>query len=208
MTAVEKVDLKKEVPSYTARRGTFSVLDVPPLQYLMIDGHGDPNTSPAYADGLASLYPLAYTLKFLSKRELGRDYVVGPLEGLWWAADMASFTSGRDKSRWDWTLLNLVPDWLSAEHVETAREAARAKGGAPVLDRIRLETLEEGLCVQILHIGPYDAEGPVLEEMHERFIPSQDLRMSGKHHEIYLSDARRTAPEKLKTILRQPVARW
>ncbi|WP_420111724.1 GyrI-like domain-containing protein [Pseudactinotalea sp.] len=201
-----RADLKKEIPSYQARHGQFVEIEVPPLQYLMIDGHGDPNTSTAYADALASLYPLAYKLKFLSKRELDRDYVVPPLEALWWAQDMSAFTSGRDKSQWDWTAMILVPDWLSAEHVEAAREAA-ATGDPPSLDQVRLESLHEGLCVQTLHLGSYDDEGPVLTEMHERFIPSQGLGMIGKHHEIYFNDARRTAPEKLKTILRQPVER-
>ena len=199
-----KVDLKKEISSYAARRGEIALMEVAPLRYLMVDGHGDPNTSQEYADALASVYPVSYKLKFLSKRELDRDYVVGPLEALWWADDMASFTSGRDKSTWDWTVMIMVPDWLDDGHVQAAREAAAA-GGPPALDRVRLETLDEGWCVQTLHIGPYDDEGPVLEEIHERFIPSRGLRMVGKHHEIYLSDARRTAPEKLKTILRQPV---
>lgn len=195
-----KVDLKKAIAAYTARRGELAVVEVPPMSYLMVDGHGDPNTSRAYADALASLYPVAYKLKFLSKREVGRDYVVPPLEGLWWADDMEAFTTGRDKSRWDWTMMILVPGWLGAEHVDAARSAA---GELPA--QVRLETLEEGMCVQTLHVGPYDDEGPVLKEMHERFIPEQGLRMVGKHHEIYLSDARRTAPEKLRTILRQPV---
>lgn len=201
-----KVDLKKEIASYRARHGEIEILQVPALQYLMIDGHGDPNTSQAYADALASIYPLAYKLKFLSKRELDRDYVVAPLEALWWADDMASFTSGRDKSAWDWTMMLLVPNWLEAQHVKDAREAAAA-GDPPALDQVRLEVLDEGLCVQTLHIGSYDDEGPVLQQMHEGFIPEHGLRMAGKHHEVYLSDVRRTAPERLKTILRQPVVR-
>lgn len=199
-----KVDLKKEIASYAARKGELTILQVPPMPYLMIDGHGDPNTSQAYADALASLYPLAYKLKFLSKRELDRDYVVPPLEALWWAEDLEAFTSGRDKSQWDWTAMVMVPAWLKDEHVEVAREAAAA-GSPPALDQVRLETLVEGTCVQTLHVGSYDDEGPVLAQMHEHFIPEHGLRMAGKHHEIYLSDARRTAPEKLKTILRQPV---
>lgn len=202
-----KVDLKKEIASYRARHGELDVIEVPPLQYLMIDGHGDPNTSQAYADALAALYPLSYKLKFLSKRELGRDYVVGPLEALWWAPDMTAFTSARDTSQWHWTAMIVVPDWLTAEHVKAAREAAGTAGSQPALDQVRFELLVEGLCVQTLHIGPYDDEGPVLAEMHERFIPAQGLQLTGKHHEIYLSDARRTVPGKLKTILRQPVAR-
>ena len=201
-----KVDLKKELAGYTARRGELALVDIPPRRYLALDGHGDPNTSQAYADALASIYPLAYTLKLLSRRELDRDYVVGPLEALWWAEDLAMFTTARDKTQWDWTVMLVVPDWLDAAHVEAARAAAAGKD-APLLDQVRLEELDEGLYVQTLHIGPYDEEGPVLAEIHERFVPSQGLRLRGRHHEIYLSDARRTAPEKLRTILRQPVER-
>lgn len=198
-------DLKKEIAAYTAHRGVLELVTVPPLQYLAVDGHGDPNAAPAYRDALGSLYPLAYALKFLSRRELGRDYTVPPLEGLWWADDMAAFTGARDKARWDWTLLVLVPDWLAAEHVEAARATVAAKGGAPLLEAVRLDALDEGLCVQTLHVGPYDEEGPLLAELHERFVPQHGLRLAGRHHEVYLSDARRTAPERLRTILRQPV---
>ena len=198
-----KTDLKKDLPSYSARRGVFDVLDIPPLRYLMIDGHGDPNTKP-YADAISTLFPVAYKLKFLSKRELDRDYVVMPLEALWWSDDdMAAFTSDRDKSRWDWTAMILVPDWTPDEHVDRARAAA---ADAPAIDRIRIETLDEGRCVQTLHVGPFDDEGPVLDELHHGFIPAQGLRMTGRHHEVYLSDIRRTDPAKLRTILRQPVA--
>ncbi|MGY2129214.1 GyrI-like domain-containing protein [Blastococcus sp. SYSU DS0617] len=200
-----KVDLKKRIDAYTAPHGEFAVVDVPPLQYLMIDGHGDPNSSPAYQEAVTSIYPVAYQLKFASKQDLGRDYTVPPLEALWWAEDMSTFTTARDKSRWDWTLLLLVPDWLGADDVERARTAA-ARGRAPAPDRVRLERLGEGLCVQTLHVGPYDAEGPVLHAMHHDVIPSRGLRMTGRHHEIYLSDPRRTDPARLRTILRQPVA--
>ena len=201
-----RVDLKKQLPAYTAPRGRFEVITVPPLPYLMIDGHGDPNTAPEYAAAVGALYPVAYVLKFASKRQLDRDYTVMPLEALWWADDMASFTTARDKSQWSWTLLNLVPDWITAAHVEAARAAASAKADAAPLAALRLETLDEGLSVQTLHIGPYDAEGPVLAELHDVFLPAQGLRPTGRHHEIYLSDPRRAAPDKLRTILRQPVA--
>ncbi|WP_312676102.1 GyrI-like domain-containing protein [Microbacterium sp.] len=200
-----KVDLKKEIPTYAARRGRFDLVTVPPLQYLMCDGAGDPNTAPAYRQALEALYPVAYALKFASKRELDRDYVVPPLEGLWWADDPALFTTRRDKSSWQWTLMILVPDWLTREHVDRAREAAGAKGVDGV-HAVRLDNLDEGLSVQTLHVGSYDDEAPVLAELHDRVIPERGLRMTGHHHEIYLSDARRTAPDKLRTILRQPVA--
>lgn len=202
-----KVDLKKTLDAYRAKRGEFRVLTVPAMQYLMIDGHGDPNSAPAYEQALQALYPLAYKLKFSSKQKLGRDHVVMPLEGLWWADDMAVFTEQRDKSRWRWTMMIMVPEWISGELFHASVEEA-AKGGAPArLNEVRLETLSEGECVQTLHIGPYDDEGPVLERMHNEFIPANGLRMTGKHHEIYLGDPRKTAPEKLRTILRQPVER-
>jgi hypothetical protein len=202
-----KTDLKREILTYTARPGRFDVVTVPPLRYLMVDGQGDPDTAPAYRDALTSLYPLAYTLKFFSKNELGRDYGVMPLEALWWADDPTAFTAARDKSRWEWTLMILTPDWITADHLESARIKVRAKGDAPVVDEVRLERLDEGLCVQTLHVGPYDDEGPVLADLHDRFVPEQGLRLVGTHHEIYLNDARRTDPAKLRTILRQPVAR-
>jgi len=206
-TAADKVDFKETLDSYRAKAGEFRVLDVPELQYLMIDGNGDPNTSPEYVAALEALYPVAYKLKFASKRDLGRDYVVAPLEGLWRADDMAAFTTGRDKSKWSWTMMLLVPEWLGHTEFEAARTAvARAKVAPRRVDEVRLGTLAEGRCVQTLHLGSYDDEAPVLAHMHDEFIPSQGLVMTGKHHEIYLSDARKVAPAKLRTILRQPVA--
>ena len=202
-----KRDFKHEIPTYSARRGRFDVVTVPPLCFLMVDGHGDPNTAPAYRDALTSLYPLAYTLKFLSKNDLGRDYGVMPLEALWWADDLEAFTTARDKSRWDWTLMILTPDWITPDHLEAARTTVRAKGDAPVVGEVRLERLDEGLCVQTLHVGSYDDEAPVLADLHDRFVPDHGLRLTGRHHEIYLSDPRRTDPARLRTILRQPVAR-
>lgn len=201
----DKVDLKKSLDAYRARRGEFRVVDVPGLQYLMIDGHGDPNTSPDYAAALEALYPVAYALKFASKRELGRDYVVMPLEGLWWAADMDAFTVTRDKSRWDWTMMILTPDWIDRGLFGAAIERTRTTSAPSRLDDLRLAPLTEGRCVQTLHVGPFDAEADVLARMHGQFIPDNGFRMVGKHHEIYLSDPRRTSPERLRTILRQPV---
>lgn len=206
-----KVDLKRSLDCYRARQGRFRVLDVPPLPYLMVDGHGDPNTSPEYADALAALYPVAYALKFASKREHDRDYVVMPLEALWWADDPRAFTSARDKSRWSWTAMIMVPDWTTEADLDTALAATGqklARKQVPqALARLRMETLTEGLCVQTLHVGSYDDEGPVLARMHDEFIPGEGLTMSGRHHEIYLSDARRVEPSRLRTILRQPVQR-
>lgn len=200
-----KVDFKKSLDSYQARHHEFRVLDVPSLQYLMVDGHGDPNTAPEYAEAVGALYPVAYTIKFASKRDLGRDYVVPPLEALWWADDMDAFTTARDKSRWDWTAMIMVPDWITADLFDDAVATSAAKRRPPGLDRVRLERLDEGRCVQTLHIGPYDAEAEVLAELHHTVIPDAGLTMTGKHHEIYLSDARKVEPAKLRTILRQPV---
>jgi len=202
---VTKVDLKKSIAAYTAPRGTFEIVEVPPMRYLMVDGHGDPNTSQEYGAAVAAVFGTAYKLKFLSKNELGRDYVVMPLEGLWWADDLASFTSERDKSRWSWTMMSLVPEWIDDDHFERAVAAAAERGATPALHGLRLAELAEGQCVQTLHVGSYDDEGPVLAQMHDRFIPDAGLRPRGVHHEIYLADPRRTAPEKLRTILRQPV---
>jgi len=201
----DRIDFKRTLPGYRAKAGVFELVDVPEARYLMIDGHGDPNTAPAYADALAALYPVAYRLKFASRRDRGLDYVVPPLEGLWWAEDMTTFSSARDKTRWDWTLLLMVPDWIAESEFAAALEQVRA-GTAPTrIDELRLGSLSEGRCVQTLHVGAYDDEAAVLERMHHEFIPAQGLRMTGRHHEIYLSDPRRVAPERLRTILRQPV---
>jgi len=199
-----KTDLVKTLDAYRAKQGEFRLVEVPPQRYLMIDGHGDPNTAPAYADAIATLYPVAYALKFASKLQLDRDYVVPPLEALWWADDPAAFTSARDKSQWDWTAMMLVPEWITDDLAEAALAKAAAKK-APALDLLRLATLAEGTCVQTLHIGSYDDEAPVLARLHDEIIPERGLRMTGRHHEVYFSDARRTAPEKLRTLLRQPV---
>ena len=205
-----KLDLKRTMPTYAARRGASDLVSVPPLRYLMINGQGDPKTATAYVDALATLYPVAYVLKFRSKTA-GQDYVVPSLEALWWAEDMAAFTAARDKNLWRWTAMILVPDWLDENDVAAAtdhvRTAQHARGGLPPrLDDLRSEVLEERLCVQTLHVGPYDDEGPVLAQIHEQFIPQRGLRMTGRHHEIYLGDPRRTAPQRLRTILRHPVA--
>lgn len=203
----DKIDFKKALDSYRARVGQFLVIEIPEMRYLMIDGHGDPNTSSAYTQALQALYPVAYKLKFASKRDLGRDYVVPPLEGLWWAEDMDAFTVARDKSQWDWTMMLLVPEWIDEAMFRAAVDVVRAAGSADRVDDVRIESLDEGLCVQTLHRGSFDEEAVVLDEMHHQFIPNQGLSMSGKHHEIYFSDVRKVTPDKLRTLLRQPVTR-
>ncbi len=202
-----KVDLKKTIPSYAARKGQIAEIEVPPMAYLMLDGHGDPNTSQEFAEALQALYPVAYKTKFASKRELDRDYVVPPLEATWSADDMAAFTSARDKSQWDWTVMLLLPDWVEESLVEAGREEVGRKDPPARLSDVRIERLHEGLAVQTLHVGPFDAEAAVLQEVHDSYIASHGLTMAGRHHEIYLSDLRKTAPERQRTILRQPVRR-
>jgi len=201
----DKIDFKKSLDAYRAPRGRFRIVDVPDMQYLRVDGRGDPNTSPAFAGAVGALYPVAYKLKFASKRELGRDYVVPPLEGLWWADDMDVFTTARDKSRWDWTMMLMVPDWIDRAMFAAAAEQVGAKDPPARLDDVRLGTLSEGRCVQTLHVGSFDDEAEVLDRLHHEFIPDNGMRMTGKHHEIYLSDVRRVARDKQRTILRQPV---
>jgi hypothetical protein len=202
---MNKTDFKKSLDCYQAKPHEFRILDVPELQYLMIDGHGDPNTSQEFKDAVEALYPIAYKLKFASKQELGKDYVVMPLEGLWWAKDMKTFTSVRDKSQWDFTLMIMQPEWITSEMFDAAVKKVAEKEPPKNLSKVRFETLNEGACVQTLHIGSFDDEAVILKKMHEEFIPQHDLKMAKKHHEIYFSDFRRVAPDKLRTILRQPV---
>ncbi len=181
-----------------------ALVKVPPFTYLMVDGAGDPAKAPAFREAIGALYSLAYTLKFMLKKERGQDFRVLPLSGRYHADDPAVFLKGR-KSEWKWTLMIPVPAVVTAADVKKARAAAMAKKEAsPALPLVRRETLREGLCVQILHRGPYAEEKPTIERMHA-FVAAQGLAFAGAHHEIYLSDPNRSAPEKMKTILRQPV---
>jgi hypothetical protein len=201
---MDKVDLRTAHRELYAPPREFTRVVVPALAYLQIDGEGDPNTSPAYAEAVEALFSLAYAVKFASKKDLGQDFVVGPLEGLWTAADPGAFTR-REKEAWSWTLMVLQPDWLTDAFVADVAEATRRKKGLPALDRVRFATYDEGECVQILHVGSYDDETPTLARLHDEYLPSHGLTFNGPHHEIYLSDVRRTAPERLRTVLRQPV---
>ena len=201
-----KVDFKKSLSCYKATSGRFDVIEVPPLNYLVVDGEGAPGDA-AHANAIASLYPVAYTVKFKSKNDLDRDYVVPPLEGLWWADDMRSYTTDRDPSQWRWSMMIMRPDWLGEDDVKAAKDAVAAKKSVPAaLDLVELRRLDEGTAIQTLHVGSFDDEGPVLEKLHHEVIPSRGFVMTQPHHEIYLSDFRRVAPDKLRTILRQPVA--
>lgn len=202
---MEKLDLKKARKAlFSAPGGRFIPVEAPPVLCLMVDGHGDPNTTPAYRLAVESLYATAYALKFACKAE-GRDFVVAPLEGLWSAPDPESFTARR-KHEWDWTMMIMVPDYVD--------EAAFRRAGARTEDRLgrlphtlRLETLHEGLCLQALHVGSYDDEGPLLARLHGEIMPRDGYDFAGRHHEVYLSDPRKTPAEKLRTVIRQPVKR-
>jgi len=201
-----KIDFKKEWKHlYSPPKTKFTILYVPKMQFLMVDGHGDPNTAPEYQDAIEALYGVAYKMKFFSKKTLERDYVVPPLEGLWWAEDMAAFSTARDKSQWDWTMMIMTPEWITTEIFNNAVDQVREAKDPVSLDKVRLEQYHEGLSVQIMHLGSFDDEGPVLAEMHGEFIPGNGYLENGKHHEVYLSDFRKVSPEKLKTVLRQPV---
>lgn len=203
---MEKYDVKRVHKNlYSPPSEDFTEVDVPEFRYLAVDGNGDPNISSAYAAAVEALYSVSYTVKFASKKSLERDAVVGPLEGLWWADDMSTFVT-RDKQAWKWTMMINQPPWITDDMIDSAKSVAAAKKDLPALPKLYPMTWTEGKCVQILHIGAYDDEGPVLERLHHRVIPERGFTFDGKHHEIYLSDPRRTAPEKLKTILRQPVA--
>ena len=202
---VGRVDLRKQLGALYSASSEPSVIDIPAMNFLMVDGHGDPNTSQLYADAVAALYGVSFTVKFNLKRGLGKiDYAVLPLEGLWWADDPRSFTSG-DKSKWYWTAMIMQPHFITRDQVESAIASVQRKKPNEMLAHLRFEPFTEGRAAQLLHVGRYSDETPNIERLHA-FIAAQGGKLSGKHHEIYLSDPRRAAPDKLKTIIRQPFA--
>lgn len=202
---MQKIDFTKELKHLYIPpvKGPVRV-DVPPMNYLMIDGAGDPNRAPAFAQGIEALFSVSYTLKFMVKKGvLGIDYGVLPLEALWWAEDMSAFTTG-DKSSWQWTLMIMQPDFITGEMVSAALAEVKKKKKLPALALVRFEAFEEGPSAQIMHIGPFSEEGPNIEKVH-RFIEESGCCRTEKHHEIYLSDIRRADPKKWKTVIRQPM---
>lgn len=202
---MDTLDIKKVYKDLFAPPSKAPVLvDVPPLQYLMIDGQGDPNSAPQYVAAVTTLYSVAYALRFALKKAAVLDYSVPPLEGLWWAEEWGDFLTG-DRDAWQWTMMILTPAAVTHEWFGKAVIEARTKG-APAVDRLRLDTYAEGSSAQIMHIGPYAAEGPTIQRLHQ-FIAERGYVPTGKHHEVYLGDPRRSAPEKLKTVIRQPIAR-
>jgi hypothetical protein len=199
------LDYRQEYAELYGARREPEVIDVPPLSYLMIDGQGDPNVSRDYADAVEALFSLSYTVKFALKRASGIDLRVMPLEGQWWCEDMRRF-SVHDKAAWSWTMMILQPPEIGATLVEECRHTLAKKKPLRALERLRHATLEEGLCAQVLHVGPFTDEGSTVERLHA-FIELQGAKLSGRHHEIYLSDIRRAAPGKWRTIIRQPMQR-
>ncbi len=204
MTATGTLDLKRRLPALYRAGDAPALIEVPEMPFLMIDGSGDPASSPVYAEALQALYSVAYTLKFSLKHgPLGLDVTVMPLEGLWWTPDMSTFAADRDA--WQWTLMIALPEEVPPDLVEEAKAGAVAKREVFGARRVRLERFAEGLSAQVMHHGPYSDEGPTIERLH-RFIAERGYVLTGRHHEIYLGDPRRTAPHRLRTILRQPVA--
>ncbi len=174
------------------------------MNYLMVDGKGDPNTAQEFADAITAVFSVAYTLKFMVKKSaLAIDYGVMPLEALWWAEDMSTFSSG-DKSNWLWTVMIAQPPFISKEMVQAACAEVKKKKDPAALAKLRFEEFVEGLSAQLMHIGPFSEEGPNIERVHQ-FIAESGHQRYGKHHEIYLSTIRKAAPSKWKTVIRQPM---
>jgi hypothetical protein len=202
---VEKIDFRKTMKAlYGPSAKDFVLVEVPRMQFVKVDGQGNPNSAPAYMTAVEWLYGVSYAMKFAAK-SLGMDYAVPPLEGLWWAEDNMAFTT-RAKDEWLWTMMIMTPEFITRSMYEAAVEKTVRKLGEPPAS-LRLELYEEGLAVQILHVGSYDDEAPTIKRLHEEFIPQHGLTESGLHHEVYISDPRKTEAAKLKTILRQPVRR-
>ena len=201
-----KIDFKRELRELYAPGRRPVVVDVPEMAFVMIDGHGDPNTADSYREAIEALYAVSYTVKFAVKRGPAEiDFGVMPLEGLWWSQDPTVFSTG-DKSAWNWTAMIMQPEPVTAEIVEEACHQAAAKKSLPALEKLRYERFAEGSAAQVMYVGPYKDEGPTIAALHA-FIAEQGGTLTGKHHEIYLGDPRRAAPEKLKTVIRQPLAR-
>jgi hypothetical protein len=198
-----KIDYKKELKELYNPGKDPSMIKVPEMNYLMIDGKGYPGTSKEYSESIEALYAVAYTLKFMIKKEKGIDYGVPPLEGLWWADDMDVFRKG-NKDQWRWTSMIMQPEHVTRELYEKALDAARKKKSLSALQKMRFEKYAEGESAQVMHIGPYSEEGPAIERLHS-YIKETGRSMMGKHHEIYLSDPRKAAPDKMKTVIRQPI---
>lgn len=201
---MDKIDLKNTLKHlYNPSAKEIAVVEVPTMNFLMVDGEGDPNISQAYADAVETLFTVSYAVKFMVKKGAAAvDYSVMPLEGLWWVDDMSQFTI-KDKSNWKWTMMIMQPEYVTPEILDAAIADVQKKKSPTAISKLRLEAFTEGRCAQILYIGPFSEEGSTIEKIHQ-FIASRDKR-TGKHHEIYLSDIRKADPAKWKTIIRQPM---
>jgi hypothetical protein len=204
--SMEKIDYLKQLKHlYGPSAKKVEIVEVPQMNFLMIDGEGDPNTSQAFKDSVESLFSLSYTLKFMVKKgEMGIDYGVMPLQALWWSDDMSAFIT-ENKDVWKWTLMIMQPEFIPHALVEDATKEVQRKKKLDLLSQVRFEAFKEGKAAQAMHIGPFSEEGPIIERVHS-FIENSGSQRIGKHHEIYLSDIRRAAPEKWKTIVRQPMS--
>lgn len=201
-----KKDLPKDLQSlYFPGPKDPVLVDVPRMQFVMVDGRGAPEAAGGFQEAIGALYGVAYTIKFAAKKAGIKDVLVMPLEGLFWNEGRDTFNAS-DRGNWDWTLMLLEPPSVTRKMFDEAVRALRERKNPPGLDKVRLESWKEGRAAQILHIGPYAAEAPTIERLHA-FIRENGYRISGKHHEIYMGDPRRSAPEKLKTVIRQPYSR-
>ncbi len=209
---MQKLDLRKELKHlYAPSAKNVEVVQVPRFQFAMVDGEIEPGClpgdSPAFQEAVEALYGISYTLKFMSKlrKEDPIDYSVTALEGLWWV-ETGEFDITHQEG-WKWTVLMMQPAHITVEMYQDAlRQLRQKKGERPGSSQLRLEEWEEGLCMQIMHVGPYAEEPATIARMHA-FAHENGYRLHGKHHEIYLGDPRRTSPEKLKTVLRQPIVK-
>ena len=178
------------------------IVDVPEFDFLMVDGSGNPNTSPEFQHAIQALFSLSYGIHFALKKK-GIESRLRPLEALWWI-EGGDFLDAKP-SQWRWTAMMMQPDELTSRLFEEVRSETLKKKPSPSLAKVRLAKFTEGLSAQVMHVGPYSAEKPTIERL-RAFIAEQGHKPRGKHHEIYLGDPRRAAPEKLKTAIRQPVA--
>ena len=200
---MSKIDYKKVLKHlYNPSKKEVVIVDVPEMNFLMIDGQGDPNSVQAYQDAVEALFSLSYTLKFMIKKGQDVDYGVMPLEGLWWADDMTQFSVDR-KEEWHWTMIMMQPEQVTESLFSEAVNQVQKKKNPAALSKIRFEAFTEGRAAQIMHIGPFSEEGPTIERLHTFIGERSALR--GKHHEIYLSDIRRANPQNWRTVIRQPM---
>lgn len=202
---MSKIDYKKELKEFYRPSAKKVVeVDIPKMNFLMVNGNGAPETT-EYKEAIEVLYSVSYTLKFMIKKgDIGIDYGVLPLEGLWWADDMSDFIND-NKSKWIWTMMIMQPELVTKNLVQAAIHQVKDKKNLPAIDKVRFESFQEGKCAQTLHVGPFSEEGPTVERVHS-FIAECGSELIGKHHEIYLTDIRRATPENWKTVIRQPMS--